>query len=52
MKKIILVSLLALLLTSFVAKKTDYSFVNADKTIKIALELNKNKTQINNVFYK
>ena len=52
MKKIILVSLLALLLTSFVDDKKDYSFVNTDKTIKIAFELNQNKTPVYKVFFK
>ena len=52
MKKIILLPLLALLLTSFVDKKTDYLFVNADKTIKIEFNLNQNKTPIYKVFYK
>ena len=52
MKKIILVSLLALMLASFVDKKTDYLFVNADKTIKITFELNKNKTPVYKVFFK
>ena len=46
MKKIILVLLLALMLTSFVDKKADYSFVNADKTIKITFALNQNKTPV------
>jgi hypothetical protein len=52
MKKIILVSLLTLLLTSFVDKKADYLFVNTDKTIKIEFNLNQNKTPIYKVFYK
>lgn len=52
MKKIILVTLVALMLTSFVDKKPDYSYVNADKTIKIAFELNENKTPVYKVFYK
>jgi len=52
MKKIILVPLLALFLTSFVDKKTDYSFVNTDKKIKIEFDLNQNKTPIYKVFYK
>lgn len=52
MKKIILVSLLALFLFSFTNKKNDYYFVNADQTIKIAFELNANKTPIYKVFYK
>ncbi len=51
MKKIILVLLMALMLTSFVYKKTDYSFVNADKTIKITFALNQNKTPVYKIFY-
>jgi hypothetical protein len=52
MKKFILVSLLAFLLTSFVQKKTEHLFVNADKTIKIEFDLNQNKTPVYKVFYK
>jgi len=52
MKKILLLSLLGIVLTSFVEKKTDNLFVNADKTIKIEFDLNQNKTPVYKVFYK
>ena len=42
---------MSLMLTSFVYKKTDYSFVNADKTIKITFALNQNKTPVYKIFY-
>jgi len=51
MKKIILVLLLTLMLTSFVDKKADYSFVNADKINKITFALNQNKTPVYKIFY-
>jgi len=46
MRKIFLVSLLGILLTSFAGKQTDYFFVNSDKTIKIEFNLNQNKTPV------
>jgi hypothetical protein len=52
MKKILLLSLLGIVLTSFVEKKTANSFVNADKTIKIEFYLNQNKTPVYRVLYK
>lgn len=52
MKKIIFVALLALTLTSFVRKKTDYFFVNADQSIKVEFNLNQNNTPYYKVFFK
>lgn len=52
MKKVFFVALLAISLTSFVEKKTDYFFVNSDKTIKIEFNLTQNKTPYYKVFFK
>ena len=52
MKKIVVLILLSLSLTSFVEKKNDYLFVNANQTIKIEFGLNQNKTPTYKVFYR
>ena len=52
MKNIFLLLLLGIGLTSFVEKKPNNVFVNADKTIKIEFALSKNKTPVYKVFYK
>ena len=52
MKRIIFVALLALTLTSFVRKKADYFFVNADESIKVEFNLNQNNTPYYKVFFK
>ena len=43
---------MALFLSSFSNKKTEYLFANAEKTIKIEFELNQNKTPVYKVFFK
>lgn len=52
MKKIVLLALLALSLTSFAEKPTGYFFVNSDKTIKIEFNLTQKKTPSYKVFFK
>jgi hypothetical protein len=52
MKKIFLLSILGIVLTSFVEKKNSFILVNADKTIKIEFALSQNKTPVYSVFYK
>ncbi|MFI0490889.1 glycoside hydrolase family 97 catalytic domain-containing protein [Flavobacterium sp.] len=52
MRKIVVLVVLSLLLSSFVEKKNDYLFVNANKSIKIEFSLNQNNTPIYKVFYK
>ncbi|MBC7407284.1 MAG: glycoside hydrolase family 97 catalytic domain-containing protein [Arcicella sp.] len=52
MKKIFPLLLLLLSLTSFVKKKSDNVFVNANKTIKIEFELSSNKTPVYRVYHK
>lgn len=52
MKKIILLALLAVSLTSFAGKPATYYFVNSDKTIKMEFNLTSNKTPSYKVFFK
>lgn len=52
MKKIVLLALLAVSLTSFAGKPTAYYFVNSDKTIKMEFNLTSNKTPSYKVFFK
>lgn len=52
MKKIVLLALLAVSLTSFAGKPTTYYFVNSDKTIKMEFNLTSNKTPSYKVFFK
>jgi hypothetical protein len=52
MKKICTILLLALSLTSFAEIPANYSFVNADKTIKVEFNLSPKKTPFYKVFFK
>lgn len=52
MKKIVLLALLAVSLTSFAGKPTAYYFVNSDKTIKMEFNLTSSKTPSYKVFFK
>lgn len=52
MKNIFLLTLLAISLTSFIVKPTNYSFVNSDKTIKVVFYLNDNNSPNYKVFFK
>ncbi|MFV5697177.1 glycoside hydrolase family 97 catalytic domain-containing protein [Flavobacterium sp. ZT3R17] len=52
MKKIVLLTLLAVSLTSFAGKPTAYYFVNSDKTIKMEFNLTAKKTPSYKVFFK
>ncbi|KIA84870.1 glycoside hydrolase family 97 protein [Flavobacterium sp. AED] len=52
MKKIVLLALLAVSLTSFAGKPTAYYFVNSDKTIKMEFNLTSKKTPSYKVFFK
>lgn len=51
MKKIFLIALLGLCLSSF-AKKEAYLFANSDKTVTVAFDLNEKNTPVYKVFYK